>query len=108
MKLRTARLAGLLVLSTALLTACADDTGGGGGAAGNLVGVDYPRSDTDTGLVPPGGHLGRRLGHVPVTTSPCPGSRAGTPGPGARPPPRSPNNPASRARSPPDARCQRE
>ncbi|RMI33743.1 sugar ABC transporter substrate-binding protein [Streptomyces triticirhizae] len=46
-KLRTTRLAGILVLSAALLTACADDTGGGGGADGSTIGVDYPRSDTD-------------------------------------------------------------
>ncbi|SOD59119.1 simple sugar transport system substrate-binding protein/ribose transport system substrate-binding protein [Streptomyces zhaozhouensis] len=45
MKLRLPRLAGTLLLSTALLTACADDPGGG--AEGATIGVDYPRSDTD-------------------------------------------------------------
>ncbi|MEU4366583.1 sugar ABC transporter substrate-binding protein [Micromonospora chersina] len=45
---RTASAAALVMSAALLLTACGDDnpsTGGGGGAA--IVGVDYPRSDTD-------------------------------------------------------------
>lgn len=45
---RTASAAALVMSAALLLTACGGDnssTGGGGGAA--LVGVDYPRSDTD-------------------------------------------------------------
>ncbi|MFI7426798.1 sugar ABC transporter substrate-binding protein [Micromonospora sp. NPDC049836] len=45
---RTAAAAALVTSAALLLTACGDDnssTGGGGGAA--IVGVDYPRSDTD-------------------------------------------------------------